>query len=142
MLKMLIAFDGSDHARRAVEAVARVGKDSPGLSVVLLNVQDPPLHHGDFPPLDFESIDSKLRERQLQLLEGALAWARQCGLEQVTTLAAMGATAVEIVRVAAECAADQIVIGTHGRSALGSLFLGSVAQRVVHLARTPVLMVK
>jgi nucleotide-binding universal stress UspA family protein len=38
--------------------------------------------------------------------------------------------------------ADMILIGTHGRSALGGLFLGSVAQRVVHLAAVPVLLVK
>jgi nucleotide-binding universal stress UspA family protein len=33
-------------------------------------------------------------------------------------------------------------MGTHGRSAAGSLFLGSVAQRVLHLSALPVLLVK
>jgi nucleotide-binding universal stress UspA family protein len=33
-------------------------------------------------------------------------------------------------------------MGTHGRGAVGSLLIGSVAQRVVHLAKVPVLLVK
>jgi nucleotide-binding universal stress UspA family protein len=39
-------------------------------------------------------------------------------------------------------AIDQIVLGTHGRGPVGTLFLGSVALRVLHLARIPVLLVR
>ena len=51
-------------------------------------------------------------------------------------------TAQEIVRVAEERDVDQIVMGTHGRGAVGSLLLGSVAQRVVHQTKVPVLLVR
>ncbi len=44
----------------------------------------------------------------------------------------------EIVRLAGEHAVDGIVMGTRGMNALGGLLLGSVAQRVVHLATVPV----
>jgi nucleotide-binding universal stress UspA family protein len=54
----------------------------------------------------------------------------------------VGEAAAEIVRAADECGAEVIVLGTRGRGSLGSLFLGSVAQRVVHLAAVPVLLVK
>ena len=47
-----------------------------------------------------------------------------------------------IVRLARREAADLIVIGTHGRSGLGRLFMGSVAARVLATAKCPVLTVR
>ena len=67
--------------------------------------------------------------------------ARARGLKQVSIQSASGETAGEIARVAEEQGVDQIVMGTHGKGVLGSLFLGSVPQRVVHLAKVPVLLV-
>ncbi len=142
MLKMLIAIDGSEHARRAVEAAARLAPQLVGLEVLLLNVCEGPLYYGELPPFDHESIERLQRGRQHDLLATAAAEARRLGLAQVSTRGEEGAPADAIVRVAKECAADQIVMGTHGRGALGSLFIGSVAQRVVHLASVPVLLVK
>lgn len=142
MLKMLIAVDGSDHARRAVEAVARLAAQMPAVEVVLLNVADAAVYYGELPPFDYESIERMRRQHQERVLEEALAHARGCGLQALSTQSAVGMAASEIVRVAEQRAVDQIVMGTHGKGALGSLFLGSVAQRVVHLAKVPVLLVK
>jgi nucleotide-binding universal stress UspA family protein len=51
--------------------------------------------------------------------------------------------AVEVIlRTAREIQADLIVMGTHGRSGLGRLLMGSVAEQVVRKARCPVLTVK
>jgi nucleotide-binding universal stress UspA family protein len=145
MLKLLIAIDGSEHARQAIVAAARLGKEVPRLDVVLLNVGEMShslsLYDGP-PPYDYEAIQREERTRQEDLLEAALTQARACGLEHVVTQSAVGAPAQEIVRVAAEHGADQIVMGTRGMNPLAGLLLGSVAQRVVHLAETPVLLVK
>jgi nucleotide-binding universal stress UspA family protein len=53
-----------------------------------------------------------------------------------------GAPAQDILRWARRQRADLIVIGTHGRSALGRFFMGSVADRVVRLSPIPVLTVR
>jgi nucleotide-binding universal stress UspA family protein len=53
-----------------------------------------------------------------------------------------GDAVTEILRVADEVHADLIVMGTHGRTGLGRLLMGSVAEQVVHKARCPVLTVK
>ncbi len=55
---------------------------------------------------------------------------------------AAGQPAETIVRVALERNADLIVMGTHGRTGLGRVLLGSVAEKVVRLAPCPVLTVR
>ena len=67
----------------------------------------------------------------------APAGCRRCSPSRRWALAAQ-----EILRVADERGVDQIVMGTHGRGMVGSLLLGSVAQRVVHQAKVPVLLVR
>ena len=53
-----------------------------------------------------------------------------------------GDAATEILRVAEETKCDMIVLGTHGRTGLGRLLMGSVAEQVVRKALCPVLTVK
>jgi nucleotide-binding universal stress UspA family protein len=48
----------------------------------------------------------------------------------------------EILRIAREAGADLVVMGTHGRTGVGRLLMGSVAEQVVRRASCPVLTVK
>jgi nucleotide-binding universal stress UspA family protein len=141
-MKMLIAVDGSEHARRAIEAAARLASQMQAVEVVLLNVADAMVFYGELPPFDFEAVERAQRVHQEKLLAEAEAQARACGLQKVLTQSAVGLAAQEILRVADERGVDQIVMGTHGRGLVGSLLLGSVAQRVVHQAKVPVLLVR
>jgi nucleotide-binding universal stress UspA family protein len=141
MLKLLIAVDGSEHARHAIEAAARLAQAQP-VQALLLNVADAVVYYGELPPFDAEAVERAQRAHQDQVLAAALAQARAAGLQQAEVQGTTGFAADEIVRVAAARGVDQIVMGTHGQGALRSLFLGSVAQRVVHLATVPVLLVK
>lgn len=142
MLRMMIAVDGSPHAQRAIEAVARLARAGVELEIDLLNVRDPQIYYGELPVLNLEQIEQAQKAAQDALLADANQRARELGLRVRTLHAAVGLPAAEIVRLATEAGADQIVLGTHGRGAMGSLFLGSVAQRVAHLASLPVLLVK
>ena len=58
------------------------------------------------------------------------------------TLLLEGVADQQIIRAARLKKADLIVIGTHGRTGLARLFLGSVASRVVAGARCPVMTVR
>jgi universal stress protein A len=60
----------------------------------------------------------------------------------VKSLLLKGSTSDQIVRAAKNRKADMIVIGTHGRTGLSKLFMGSVAGKVVSLAQCPVLTVR
>jgi nucleotide-binding universal stress UspA family protein len=53
-----------------------------------------------------------------------------------------GTPFLEIINYARECAADLIVMGTHGRTGLSHMLIGSVAEKVVRKAPCPVLTVK
>jgi nucleotide-binding universal stress UspA family protein len=53
-----------------------------------------------------------------------------------------GDAATEIIRAAESIPCELIVMGTHGRGALGRLLMGSVAEQVVRKAPCPVLTVK
>lgn len=65
------------------------------------------------------------------------------GLESRTVAATrVGSTCPEIVRYAVDRHIDLIVLGTHGRGAIGHMLLGSVAERVVRTAPCPVLTVR
>lgn len=48
----------------------------------------------------------------------------------------------ELVQAAQDLAADLIIIGSHGRTGLKKLFLGSVAQNVLNDVQIPVLVVR
>lgn len=52
-----------------------------------------------------------------------------------------GSPAAELARYARDCQAALIVVGTHGRTGIGRVFLGGVSQRLLHLAHCPVLVV-
>jgi nucleotide-binding universal stress UspA family protein len=54
----------------------------------------------------------------------------------------VGAPADAIVQYAQEQHVDQIVMSAHGEDTLANLLLGSVASKVAHLAKIPILLVK
>jgi nucleotide-binding universal stress UspA family protein len=76
-------------------------------------------------------LEGKLRESQAPTGSGGV----EHRLEQ-------GDPAAEIVRVAEELPADFIVLGTHGRTGLLRLLMGSVAEEVVRKAPCPVLTIR
>jgi nucleotide-binding universal stress UspA family protein len=81
------------------------------------------------------------------VLEAQRKWAADTLAERCRAVSArwvlkVGVPWQEIVRAAAEERADMIVMGTHGRTGLERLLLGSVTERVVRGAPCPVLTVR
>ncbi|MFO0970458.1 MAG: universal stress protein [Gemmataceae bacterium] len=78
-----------------------------------------------------------------RLLKELQAWAHLMGLPTATRLLiAEGEPAASVEQVARAEKADLIVIGTHGRTGVKRLFMGSIAERIVRLAPCSVLTVK
>lgn len=143
MLKLLIAIDGSAQSLRVLDVVGRWARAGVPIEAVLINVRSASAVGGDLPPVHAEALKAAQRRAQERSLHEAESRALGCGLSVRAALAVEGAAAQEIVRAAAEQQADQIVMGAHGGDAVGggSLVPGSVAQRVLCLAKHPVLLI-
>lgn len=135
----LLAIDGSRSADRAAAHVVRAAGQKGGGEIHLLNVQ----------PLDGTGMRvSRLawaRQRAKSAASRETAAARRI-LESVALphrlhVILHGDPAATIAATAQRLAATEIVMGTRGMSALGHLGLGSVAYKVLHLARQPVTLV-
>lgn len=142
MIKVLIAVDGSAPSNRAIEAVARLAELSGPVNVVLVHVRERVSVLAGLSSAMRGQLEQAHQREQDKLIAAALDHARGCGLAVGSTRRAEGSAAPEIVAAAAECGADRIVLGTRGMGAIGNLFMGSIAQRVVQLADVPVLLVK
>ncbi len=140
--KVLIPVDDSDIARRAIEFAAQHQRNGKSPEVVLLNVRSDPEFQGEITAQNYEILERAKLEAQQQVLAKSLAHTERVGLTNVAIVAAQGSPGDEIVRMAKQRGVDQILMGTHGRGSVGSLLLGSVAHRVIHLAPIPVTLVK
>ncbi len=142
MLKILIAVDGSEHANRAIEAVGKMARSSLDLEATLLCVSPEPIFYGDYTVATIQKIEEDQKQQQNTILSKAMELARAQGLKLGEPARAYGVIANEIVRIAKELQVDQLAMGTRGMGAVGNMFLGSVAQRVIHQSPVPVLLVK
>ena len=141
-MKILVAIDGSDVSLNALRYVishhAMFGAEP---EVLLVNVHLPVPSPRAKVILGVDVVEQYYREEA----EAALAPARAildgtpC---KVTECTIVGQPAAEIVAAARQHDCELIVLGTHGRGAIGNLFMGSVAMRVIAESPVPVLSLK
>jgi nucleotide-binding universal stress UspA family protein len=92
-------------------------------------------------PQVYERLLADIRTGAQRQLDRLVAKARKAGV-RAKGLLLEGVPHERIVRAARATRADLVVLGTHGRTGLGRVLLGSVAGRVVALAHCPVLTVR
>ncbi len=122
MKKILLAYDGGDPARRALETVAELAS-SFGAEVSVVSVV--PIHAGRAPadPWDDVTVHAQeLREARNVLAARGIA---------ADLLEPSGDPARTIERIATEGDYDTIVVGSRGLGSLGRLLQGSVSEHVV-----------
>ncbi|NCY01489.1 MAG: universal stress protein [Planctomycetia bacterium] len=120
----------SDAALPHAEALAR----QKSAKLLILHVEEPPLAYGagelyyGLPEPGSDRILTMLQ--QVKPADPAVPFTHRLTI---------GDPAGEIVRIAGEEAADMIVLGTHGRTGMTRMLMGSVAEAVVRRAPCPVL---
>ncbi|MFZ5876714.1 MAG: universal stress protein [Nitrospirota bacterium] len=111
-----------------------------GARILYLHVMEPTAYSVDF-ALTRPDLSAEVRERAGEALRQLVEEARSRGVSAEQALA-VGSPFAEIQQTAVDRKADLIVMGTHGRTGLAHVMLGSTAERVVRLATCPVLTVK
>jgi len=137
--KILVATDGSEKNRPAVDEALRIGRicGSPVHAVYV----------ADISALESASGDVVISDASWDLVQHeaaeALAHVRdRAGGVNLVTATLEGKPAIEILRYAKENGIDLIVIGTQGKRGIERLLLGSVAETIIRNAPCRVLVVK
>ncbi len=139
--KILVPLDGSKVAE-GVLPHARALAYSEGAELILLTVgENPALAYAFSDPGLAESVVHEQEERIKQYIGGVERDLKAAGFK-TSSLLRVGAVVDVILGVADEIQADVIAMSTHGRTGPARWLLGSVAERVVHSSKIPVLLIR
>lgn len=145
MMRILVATDGSRHARRAAELAAHLVRELREAEVVLVNAGHiPAIALGGPGPdvmVDYGALEAGFEKAGQTILAETAAVFHGVDVP-VTAQYRRGEPSHEIIAAAAEAKADLIIMGSRGLGQIGGLILGSVSEHVLHGARIPVLIVR
>jgi len=145
--RVLHPSDFSEASRAALATAIDVARDERA-ELLIVHVLTPvvppaigPAGDGYIPPAAWEDLVRSSRSLAQRKLAGLVARAARRRV-RASALLVEGVADAAITRAARSRGADLIVMGTHGRTGLARLFLGSVAARVLGTAPCPVLTVR
>ena len=140
-VKVLVPVDGSANSDRVIDHLLNELAGGAALELILLNVQIPVGSGHARMFVSADDVEAYHREEGLQTLISAREKLDAAGVKYRWHVA-VGHIANTIIRFAQEQDAGRIVMGTHGRTALTHLLLGSVASDVSRNAGIPVTLIK
>jgi len=136
MSEILVGYDGSDSAKAALEQATGLAKELGDRVVIVFGYAARGYEGG---PMTAQR--DAIKEQGEKVTAEATEAARAAGVDsEVVLVWEKGAEALS--DLAAQRKARMIVVGTHGESTLRGAILGSTTHRLVHIAETPVLIVR
>ncbi|APW99130.1 universal stress protein UspA [Halobiforma lacisalsi AJ5] len=140
MARVLVPFDDSDPARDALEYAFELFPCGEFVALTVVDTSSVPF----IPSSSTDDTDDQLEELLGEASErletaGAIAAEHDRPLE---TDVAIGSPAQQIIECAEENDLDHVVMGSHGRSGVTRILLGSVAEVVVRHSSVPVTVVR
>lgn len=141
MKRILVAVDGSDAALKGVRMAAEIAQKMGGARLDLVYVSPPNLLPSHAYAEVIAKIEAEEKKLSAELLAKALAEAKALGAS-CDQLALTGSPSEAIAELAEADNVWMVVVGSRGRNAVSRVLLGSVADRLVHICKKPVLVVR
>ncbi len=139
--RILVPVDGSKTSDAALAEAIGLAKDQEAQLRVIYVIDEASIvagsEYGDMLGVEKTQIDMGKR-----VLEKAKSLFQEAETKLLETQSVGQGISAVIVHDADEWGADLIVAGTHGRTGLRHLLMGSVAEGIVRIAKAPVLLVK
>ncbi len=136
---IILAVDGSDVSRNALRHAVELTKQNNGTLIAVHVI--PPIDVMDIETFKPESLIRGLKEEGKKILSEVRELAAGEDVKVQTTIEE-GIPFEVICEAARNSNADLIVMGSHGHTGIGKVFIGSVTERVISRAHCPVLVVK
>ncbi len=137
--RALVALDGSSAGEAVMKFLMEIAAPL-DMTVMLLHVLEPITPAVADGTVMIDDVNSRRREAE-EYLAPIAAMLRSQGVDAAWAVR-HGRAAVEILAAADESSADLIAMATHGRTGLGRLLFGSVAEAVLRRAPVPVFMIR
>jgi nucleotide-binding universal stress UspA family protein len=141
-MKVLVATDGSEGARKAASFIAKLAAEDKSIEINLISIKDPNMglvvDRGIIPSRFTEMLEAEAA-RALDVAERIM---KDAGVAVASKRSEWGAAANRVCAVAQETGADLVVVGSRGMGGLTGLLLGSVSEQIAHRCHAPVLIVR
>jgi nucleotide-binding universal stress UspA family protein len=144
-MRIIVAYDGSACSEAAIDDLSRAGLPADGEALAItvadvwLPVDGEPSEPSDVPSEYVRDLIEKQYEKNRAVLRQSETLARAAADRlrhvlpgwKIESKGVLGSPAWEILDRAQEANADLIVVGSHGHTAIGRFFLGSISQKVL-----------
>src|SRR4249920_2738670 len=134
---IVLALDGSDTAKRGIPIAVDLAKEGKG-KIVIAHVEERMATKGRAP---LHANEEQIQGELQALVKDLAADGIEGRIEMGDVMAGGSGVAHAIADIADKSNADLIVAGTRGHPPVEGLLLGSVTQRLLHIAKQPVLVV-
>jgi len=142
MRKYLLTTDGSEGSKRAAYFLLDLVRDTGEFEITVAHVINIKKEIYNYPLLtNVPEIEKIVQDQSEEIVNETAAIFENEGI-RVNKLVLEGDPGHEIVKYAGQADVNQIIMGTRGLGNITGLVLGSVSQKVIHLAANPVTLVK